>query len=189
MKNQYQIRKLENNLIGKRFGNLTVISLLPQRKNRYRCWSCICDCGNKIKVTSNHLKECNTTTCGCGRWKRNSKSEYWKGFGEISLVYFNRVKRGASDRNFPFKITINQIWNLFLKQNRKCALSGIKLNFQTCESLRDGTASLDRIDNSKGYTIDNVQWIHKDINYMNKDFTQKQLFEYCKLICINKKLL
>jgi hypothetical protein len=44
------------------------------------------------------------------------------------------------------------------------------------------TASLDRIDNDKGYVKSNIQWIHKDINYMKRILSQKKLIEYCNLV-------
>ena len=47
------------------------------------------------------------------------------------------------------------------------------------------TASLDRIDSSKGYTIDNIQWLHKDINKMKWDFSQEKFLELCKKIVNN----
>ncbi len=56
-----------------------------------------------------------------------------------------------------------------------CALTDLPLNFHT----KHKNASLDRIDNTKGYTIDNIQWVHKDINWMKGTFTQDQFIELC----------
>jgi hypothetical protein len=47
------------------------------------------------------------------------------------------------------------------------------------------TASLDRIDSSKGYCEDNVQWVHKDINRMKNTFDQDYFISLCKLIAEN----
>lgn len=44
------------------------------------------------------------------------------------------------------------------------------------------TASLDRIDSSKGYTIDNVWWIHKQLNWMKWDLTIDRINEIAGLI-------
>ena len=50
------------------------------------------------------------------------------------------------------------------------------------------TASLDRIDSDGAYTIDNVQWIHKDINVMKNSFSEEYFMYLCKLVCgINTK--
>jgi len=44
------------------------------------------------------------------------------------------------------------------------------------------TASLDRIDNNKGYIKGNVQWVLKDINKMKNIHTQDYFIELCKLV-------
>ena len=44
------------------------------------------------------------------------------------------------------------------------------------------TASLDRIDSSKGYVIGNVQWVHKDINIMKNKFDNQYFIDMCKKI-------
>lgn len=53
---------------------------------------------------------------------------------------------------------------------------------------KNRTASLDRIDSSKGYLENNVQWVHKDINWMKQDYSHEEFLQYCKLIYENKKL-
>jgi hypothetical protein len=74
------------------------------------------------------------------------------------------------------------IWELFLKQDRKCALSGLPIEFGT-KGRELGTASLDRIDSTKGYTPENVQWLHKDINQMKMDLTEQKFIDLCKKVC------
>ena len=47
------------------------------------------------------------------------------------------------------------------------------------------TASLDRIDSSKGYVPGNIQWVHKDVNWMKGSFTQEYFVNICKKISKN----
>ncbi len=86
-------------------------------------------------------------------------------------------------------MTIQEAWALFLKQNKKCAYSGIPLQFPSQEKNHDGTASIDRIDSNGDYTIDNVQWVHKDINFMKQVFSEKQFLDYCVSICKYRNLV
>ena len=80
------------------------------------------------------------------------------------------------------------MWNLYRKQGERCALTGIKLsldgtvdqNRHRGTSLR--TASLDRIDSSKGYTLDNVQWVDKRINIMKHQLSQSHFIAICKRV-------
>jgi hypothetical protein len=44
---------------------------------------------------------------------------------------------------------------------------------------REGTASLDRIDSSKGYSKDNVQWVHKRLNAVKQNLTPEEFLFWC----------
>lgn len=76
-----------------------------------------------------------------------------------------------------------------MKQNKKCALTGDIIYFPTRCWSRDGTASLDRIDSSKGYTKENVQWVHKDINMMKQEYTTEVFLGWCKKVVEHNNLL
>lgn len=55
-----------NRLVGQRFGKLVVQKSMPERnKHGGIMWECLCDCGNNIIVSSNHLNTGNTQSCGC----------------------------------------------------------------------------------------------------------------------------
>ena len=79
-------------------------------------------------------------------------------------------------------ITKEYIWDLFIKQNRKCALSGIELTFPLKNNDKSYNASLDRIDSSLGYIEGNVQWVDKTINIMKNKFNQTYFIELCKKV-------
>lgn len=55
-----------DDLTGKRFGALTVISRAPNLKsvNQAR-WNCICDCGKSVVAYAAHLKTGAKSSCGC----------------------------------------------------------------------------------------------------------------------------
>lgn len=122
---------------------------------------------------------------------RRTKIERFKGYNGISSEYFRRIRKNAEKRKFIFNISIQEMWDLFIKQNNRCALSGLKielLEFGTmAKNLSGQTASLDRIDSSKGYTIDNVQWVHKDINKLKGNFSDESFVKYCKLVAKYKE--
>jgi hypothetical protein len=66
-----------------------------------------------------------------------------------------------------------------------CALSGeaITLPKNRTDFVGGGyTASLDRIDSSKGYIVGNVQWVHKDINFMKFTFSESRFIDLCKKV-------
>ena len=49
---------MRKNLTGQKFGKLTALNPTEKRKRGVVIWDCVCDCGNKIEVTTTDL------TCG-----------------------------------------------------------------------------------------------------------------------------
>ena len=91
-------------------------------------------------------------------------------------------------KKLTFDLNGKYLWNLFLKQDRKCALSGIEICFPKAwgaKSKTSITASLDRIDSSKGYVIDNVQWVHKQINTMKMNMSDNEFIHLCRMVTKN----
>lgn len=56
---------LRNNLSGKKFGRLLVVSFHHVDEWRAAHWNVVCDCGNKRVVCGQSLKTGGTTSCGC----------------------------------------------------------------------------------------------------------------------------
>jgi len=104
------------------------------------------------------------------------------GYKEIYGSMWGQYQRHAETRNLLFNISIEQAWQQFLEQDRKCALSGILLTFQTQCRKRDGTASLDRINSTRGYEVDNIQWIHKELQKVKMNMSDERLITWCKII-------
>lgn len=52
-------------LIGERFGRLTVTAKTDKRQGRTIVWKCKCDCGNVTEVSSDNLRTNHTRSCGC----------------------------------------------------------------------------------------------------------------------------
>ncbi len=175
---------------GKKYGTLTVAKFSHLNSSRHAVWICKCDCGHERIAESRLLRNKSIKTCKkCSIKNRNGKTNpSWQGYEDISLSLFNSIKRDAIRRGLEFSITIEFLWELFKSQNGKCALSNESLNFRTKVKSSDGTASLDRIDSSKGYTIDNVQWVHKDVNVMMWDLSMERFFDLIKKIYIHKEI-
>jgi len=162
----------------KEFGLLTAVEFLYFNKRHRAVWKCVCKCGNETTAEASTLQSGMKTNCGCDRKKVGRNHRRWRGYGELSLTRYTAIKVSAKKRKIEFGLTIEYLWNLFLKQNRKCALSGEDLIFDTRKRMLDATASVDRIDPTKGYVAGNVQWVHKDINYMKSYLTENRFYEW-----------
>ncbi len=160
------------------------LTLLSEYKGVNVLVKILCHCGNKFSSTPQRIFSNDTTSCGCLKSLGGIRSKMWKGYGDISSSYFSSVRNSAKSRGLELGVTIEQIWELFLKQNRKCALSGIDISFEPNfgKFYRNQTASLDRINSDIGYVLDNIQWVHKDWNISKQDKTDEDFINMCHLI-------
>jgi len=182
------------NLVGRKFNKLLVKEMITEGNHtkiaaHTRKWLCQCDCGNKRIVLGKELRRAHVTACEeCAKSSLVKKNHHkWSGYEEIHGRLWGRAFRSARARGIEFNVSIEEGWKQFLKQNKKCALSGIELNFQSRANCWDQTASLDRKSSLGGYTKDNIQWLHKDVNKMKMDIPEEIFIEYCKIIAKNKE--
>lgn len=171
--------------VGFKQGRLEVIEELKNNN-----LLCKCECGRIKEVTKKSLVS-GTESCGC-----LIGDLAWKGYKEISRDYFNRISKqykryARRGKIVPFKLTIEELWDLYIAQDRKCKLTGWKIYFKTRKSSsiqRDQTASLDRIDSNGIYELGNVQWVHKDIQSVKWDLTNSEVIDWCRKVRDNEKL-
>lgn len=174
---------------GETYGQWTVLKKIEGE----RVWRCLCICGKEFDVgTSNLLNGVSTCCRYCSRSKcQGDKHKGWKGHEGISGTMWCCVKQSAKKRAVEFDITIEYIWNLFLRQKGKCALSGLDIVIaETASKHSTGqtTASLDRIDSHRGYLEGNVQWLHKDVNRAKTNFDQSRFVEMCLAVAKHQSL-
>lgn len=162
---------------GAKYRDWTVCSndIVKSDKNRSTYWKVQCKCGKIETRIAHHLVNGKSGSCKSCAAVRTPMIER----------YFNRMKDRANRKNrqpIEFKITVKYIKKLIENQNYKCNLSGLDIVIPKYHSeYQDGlmTASLDRIDSSKGYVENNLQWVHKDINFMKGILSQERFIDLC----------
>ena len=172
---------------GMNIGNWTILGpktceLRPGGRNYRTKWLCQCSCGSTpLWVTKGNIIHGKSKGCLNCYGTRNSGSDNgnWKGYGEVPGEAFNKVRNGAKERNISLEVTPADMHALWVAQDRKCALTGLLL-------VMGDTASLDRIDSKKPYTVDNIQWVHKVVNIMKNDFTEDVFIAMCACVATHK---
>ena len=56
---------MSKNLVGQRFGYLTVLEATNERSGGSIIWKCICDCGKECYIPTSNLSRKHTQSCGC----------------------------------------------------------------------------------------------------------------------------
>jgi len=142
-------------MTGRKFGRLTVIEIqgfIP-RSGHGRgdsMWLCSCNCGNKLIVMGKSLRSGNTQSCGCLRLERLSEAVS-KPNGEAGKnAVLNSSKQTAMKKGRIWKLSDEFATELMLQN---CFYCGAVPQNKSRDFIYNG---LDRIDNSKGYTPENV---------------------------------
>jgi len=164
-------------LTNQKFGRYLALRDSGERAGSNILWECQCDCGTINLVRSYALLHGRSLGC--------KSCNSFKGYGEITLDYFTHCKKGAKKRDMDFCVTIEYVWNKFVEQKRKCALSSLEIHFSRKKNSKYGykqTASLDRVDSNKGYVEGNIQWVHKDINRMKQHYDEDFFIKMCHLV-------
>ena len=86
--------------------------------------------------------------------------------------YLLDTKKRATKKNIPYNLTEENLRELFDSQEGKCAITGVPIHIKRYKDTKNiFQASIDRLDNTKGYTIDNIQFTSLGANYMRNTFS------------------
>lgn len=112
-------------LIKKKFGKLTVIDTTIKNK-KTKCL-CLCDCGNKIWVNADSLKNGHTSSCGCYQKEKalNNNSHYLEKYRKENHIEKTNLGRLNSSKNKNNKSGFRGVY--WHSQKQKWVA---KLNFQ-----------------------------------------------------------
>lgn len=165
-------------LIGQKFGRLTVVEFAGVKKNGAR-WKCVCDCGLTTIATGSNLRKGNTKSCGClrremttERGRANAKhGESHNNRTRLYTIWCGMRQRCTNPNREAYKlyggkgVTICKEWQDYQNFKEWAIASGYSDDL-----------SIDRIDPSKGYSSDNCRWITPSENTAraNKNHTTRK---------------
>jgi len=168
------------------YHRLTVIKEVNQGDYTERRVLAKCECGNIKEYSIVKLRAGRTQSCGCFKKEqlnksRRGKQKLRKGNIEDQSAWgqvLNSTKRGAKRRGYTFKLTLKQIKQLGQQNCYYCGgepSNYKKLDFTYQEIHYNG---IDRVDNTKGYTLDNVVPCCKWCNQAKSDMSITKFNEW-----------
>lgn len=169
------MRKPEN-LVGHKFGRLLVINLSPKRDKRETSyWFCKCDCGNLKEICRSDFLNKNTQSCGCIRTEYlQSKKNIDCAFQKLLYTY----KKNAKARGLEFNLSESEFRTLTKQNCFYCnSFPSSKLQRGNKNEYNYIYNGIDRVDNTKGYSICNCVPCCKKCNRMKMDFSKKDFLE------------
>lgn len=155
------------NLLGMKFGRLTVVSLNtdPTIKGASAQWNCLCECGKTKRINGQSLRRGLTLSCGCLQKEINLQLRTTHGKTRTPIYHvWSNMKRRCTDPN--------------MIQYKDYGGRGVTVCDRWLNSFEDFLTdvgepptpkhTIDRIDNSKGYEPGNVKWSTREEQNRNK---------------------
>jgi len=168
----------KNYTIGAKFNNWTVIGypkLVKVKGGQEKLnWNCRCICGKERFVYQSSLSSGKSKSCGCiNRLPGN------EGAKRNALM---GIKNGAKNRGYSFHLTEKQLSFMIEQECFYCGpppKNKSKSSFGGSPYLYNG---LDRLDNNKHYTVDNVVTSCVDCNLAKRKLNKIQFLALIKCI-------
>ncbi len=135
-----------------------------------KCSVCSAPLGPQVP---NRQSRCNS--CRVASRVRNTSQSIHR-FLSYKIV---TARQRSSKIQVEFDLDIDEIYELYMKQQGNCALSGLPMtNIMDDER----SVSFDRIDTSKGYHIDNVRLVAARVNLLRSDMSDVDFVWWCRAV-------
>lgn len=165
---------------GQRFGSLLILwpcGWKPEGRKRRVVWSCQCDCGKVVVGWSSDIRRLRTRSCGCKKLATHNVNAH-----NLFAQYRNKAKA----RGITWALTFEQFLDI---TQRPCYFTGWPPS-QVCKrSIRVNAVpyvwnGIDRLDNTKGYTLDNSVACNGEVNKAKLTMTEAHFIALCKAVTL-----
>ena len=167
-------------LIGHKYGMLTVLENKGSDKHGNKLWLCQCECGNTKIIVGRSMRQGSTISCGCNRRHRKDP-------------YINAAKSVWSTTYADSNLTFKQFLKLSQLPCHYCGALPLRKFFRKCKTFSTEWQKineknpfmyngLDRIDSNKKHTTNNVVPCCYQCNISKLDHTVEEFRNWIKRV-------
>lgn len=185
-------------LLGKRFGRLLVTEQASSNHRGTR-WACICDCGVAKTVVAQRLLSGHTNSCGClsrevhaNRCRNVLPEVNQKGKGEaLRGVVLSGYRHNAHRKGYDWLLTDEQAFIIFQTDCWYCGSPPRRMKDRNGKQHYNGSYrynGIDRVNNAKGYTADNVVPCCTSCNMAKRSMTSDEFIAWALRLAAHQRL-
>lgn len=160
--------------MGDKVGKLTLLTPSLRNNSKSKYWECQCECGTKEYIAQARLSRNQRTTCR--KCNPNIPRVANAAFNKLYFSY----RTGAISRHIEWGLTEEEFRTI---TSANCYYTGLPPSgiskTQISEYIFNG---VDRVDNDRGYFIDNCVPCNGKINKMKNNMTYSEFVELCALV-------
>lgn len=187
-------RKLD--LTGRVFGRLTVLAEVGKNHNKKIMWLCRCECGVEKAVPGETLRAGSSNSCGClrtemrrGLGERIRKPDGVSGFNSLLNNYKHRSSKYGREWELSedeFRHITSQNCFYCDREPSQISVPSSILYEETRIACRYIFNGIDRVDTSRGYTVDNVVPCCKFCNTAKSNLSLSDFYTLIEKIYLNR---
>ena len=143
-------------------------------RNQDGKWCSTCSgCKKEQSYTrKDHAKQSSAADWRCKTCRATEKSFSSNQRAGAFMRCFNKFKNSAKNRGISWDVSFEDFCSIYTGY---CALTNWAISLE----YKKTTASLDRIDSSKGYYMGNIRWVHSMVNMSKNKFSDESFVAMC----------
>ena len=176
-------------LAGQRFGKLVALTIAPKNKHGCYQWDCRCDCGTTLRRSGSTLRRAlragDIVSCGCAMGDKLALPHGQASANQILAGY----RIAASRRNRTFNLTNEEFFALTKQNCHYCGSPPSQIRGRARNRGYYVYSGIDRIDNMRGYELDNVRPCCVACNRAKTDRTEAEFYNWLSRVCRHLELV
>lgn len=169
------VKNYFRDITGLKINYLEVLRYVGKNKYKNCLYECSCKCGKMVIAEKSDIEKQRIKSCGCLKIERSKERIYSIEESLVRQVYRDYMAQARTRSRF-FDLPFNFFMNKVLANCEYCDRVPSNLKKRVKDDTQLLYSGIDRVDNDKGYTIDNCKTACYDCNQGKHTLTEKAFY-------------